>query len=1724
MGIMVKGKRALAVWLATAVVSTDLAHAASGVWNGTADGLWTNSANWSESSFPAGAETAVFGNAGNGRTEIDVAGLPIIKNITFSSADAAAYTLGAGGAGAQTLVLDRNSAITLDASAANSQVFNANLKLGPDRGASTNAFQNDSSACTLTVAGDLLSPTSGGTSGYKYLNVGGAGETRLLGNWARYDVSIINCLGCGKLLLSGSNVISRISFFGTTLNRVDIGDGYLCIQNSGWTSLNAERDAVIDGTGTFCITPNNSDNLGWWDVYSDDTVVVNPTLRCAGGFRLHDGNGTVVFKGNNEIASNVVIGCAGTISVSKIGDRGSAGNNLGQGERVVFSGNGGRLLYTGSGETSDRILEIDNNATLDHSGSGDLVFSANLVLGDASKTLTLQGSSAGVGEIAGAIGPGSAVTSLRKMGSGTWRLSGANTYAGTTTVEGGTLLLNGEGGATASSAGYSVNAGCTLRLENGISANNADRLNDSAPVTLNGATLEFAHGGGAADYSETAGGLTIVASTNVVAVSQAGEFRSSRLTFASLARIAGTVDFIGTGLGENSRNRIYIAGQADGLIGPWATVNGTNLAAYSSTLGVYAAGDAAFACIAARGPGSVIPDDAGVSARISQPGTNGPITLAGDWVDSVRLLQQDTAVAAVVQMRDGATNKTLRTGGVLIAADKAGLTIGESAEDGRLTALVEGGDLLLANDSTGSVLTVNAVVTNNATDSSLTKTGVGNVTLAGSARYTGATVINGGCLTFGCDSNQVLVGAVSGAGTLVKKGAGVLRLGGDNFGYAGEIHIEGGTVLMDHKSAMGPNGGGTVIASNATLDVGSPSLAANGLLLHEPVTVCGTGVGGKGAIVNSSAKQQSHALGKVCLSGDASLGATSGRFDIWPDSLAPFLDLNGHTLSKLGTQKFCLVNVDVNPGAGHIDLKEGPFWLAYAVRLNGGATNVFTVRSGASLQLCGTYDPQHWTLSMENRAHLDAISGTVPTNTWSGPVSLASGGPAFFGGSGSGAYSMLIGGPISGGGSLVKVDGSLAYLANTNNTYAGTTIVSNGLLGVACPGSLPGYATPGRVTVAPAGTLSAMTGDGASGWSASQLDALRAATAFISPVATLGIDTSAGDFIYGSDLSQSNFTLAKCGSNRLTLTGRNALGPVQVRAGSLALGAAGTNAVASLLVTGGLEPTLNIEGPLSFVTDGNMTNGAASGDRCLVRVSTNLTIRSSVDKGYLGHLYVGLGTGAAGAFYQTAGRVAVSSGLKWTDFTSVGNGGGYGYYRMDGGELATGQMGIPGSYAGNSVGVFDLYEGAVSVNGAHLVLGYNNGTGVLNLYGGSMTVNDFIYMNLSRNCGSFSMLNMLGPTATMNMNSTYYYLNIANESGNAAGVVNLNSGTLVLNKVGAATNATPSYFNFNGGTLRAKYVQPDFMQGLTAATVYRSGAVVDSAGLNITIRQPLLAPVGYGVTAIALASAGAGYIGAPAVRISGGSGTNATAVAQVDLEEGSPTKGQVTGIVITSPGFGYQASDTLSVTLSGGGCVTAATAGSVALGLNASGGLTKLGAGTLTLGGTNTFAGQTVISNGTLRLGNARALLPGAAVFLAGGSLDLNGFTVTNVLGGAGGAVSNGTMVATISPAGAGAVGVDTLASGSATVKGTYLADVTADGASDLLAVRGGADLSNFTLELVNPSLLSRNRSYTVAAVSGARNGSFAVANLPDSRWHVVYRADGNVTLVFCNGTLISVK
>jgi len=131
---------------------------------------------------------------------------------------------------------------------------------------------------------------------------------------------------------------------------------------------------------------------------------------------------------------------------------------------------GGTLQYTGPTTSTDRLFTVTGNGgTIDASGSGALAFtnvSGPVVFsGAAATTLTLTGSTAG-NSLASVLPDGGGATTVVKSGTGTWDLTGADTYTGPTKVNAGTLLVDGSltspvtvaAGATLSGNGGSVAA------------------------------------------------------------------------------------------------------------------------------------------------------------------------------------------------------------------------------------------------------------------------------------------------------------------------------------------------------------------------------------------------------------------------------------------------------------------------------------------------------------------------------------------------------------------------------------------------------------------------------------------------------------------------------------------------------------------------------------------------------------------------------------------------------------------------------------------------------------------------------------------------------------------------------------------------------------------------------------------------------------------------------------------------------------------------------------------------------------------------------------------------------------------------------------------------------------------------------------------------------------------------------------------------------------------
>ena len=190
------------------------------------------------------------------------------------------------------------------------------------------------------------------------------------------------------------------------------------------------------------------------------------------------GAGTLKISGANTYTGQTIL-TGGTLSIDSFNSvaKGKPNSSLGAPKtdanaEILISGSS-TLRYTGTGEATDRTLNLPGGGdtiTLDQSGTGLLKLTSPFVMSGfaENKTLVLAGSSVGTGELAFNIDnvydrKSKANTSLTKSGTGTWTLSGKNSYTGPTTVTQGTLSFTnaqGLGGKTE----VSVADGATLAL------------------------------------------------------------------------------------------------------------------------------------------------------------------------------------------------------------------------------------------------------------------------------------------------------------------------------------------------------------------------------------------------------------------------------------------------------------------------------------------------------------------------------------------------------------------------------------------------------------------------------------------------------------------------------------------------------------------------------------------------------------------------------------------------------------------------------------------------------------------------------------------------------------------------------------------------------------------------------------------------------------------------------------------------------------------------------------------------------------------------------------------------------------------------------------------------------------------------------------------------------------------------------------------------------------
>jgi fibronectin-binding autotransporter adhesin len=796
-----------------------------------------------------------------------------------------------------------------------------------------------------------------------------------------------------------------------------------------------------NGVGTLILTGDNSTATGATNINGGTLVVANvAALNTTGlvAFSTATGSGTLRLATDTSVNAFPITSSSttpGTIIV----DRATAGPGITHVLGAMVAGGNTYSFQAGSNVTSGTaavsLASLNlaagavgtttlNPTTADVSVLGAVNIGAN----NFAKTLALGGTSTG-NQISGVISDGLNTLTLTKSGTSTWTLTGANTYTGPTTVTAGTLVIAGSPATTGTT---NVNSG-TLTLD--YSTNDTSKLGDTAILSFGGGTLNLNSVAGthieevaSTTLAAGASSITRTAGTNVINL--------NTITPIAGASINVTVDGIATTDNLNAAN---------GLLGPWATVGGVNWAINSMNVadGPITA-FSGYTDIDARGP-STITDGSATHVRILGDGTSGTIGLSVPATTVSTLLQNNANFAATVNTVGG----TLATSAIMIGSGREALTIGVATGDGLLTADTAGGSLSLVNNNAAKDLTINAVIADNTSASSLNKLGVGTLILNGNNTYTGGTNLGAGTLVIGSNTAlgtgplTITSGKLTTAAPIVMTNSvnvnGDFSIIGSNSLTLGNVTLNAARTITNNTTA-GTTTFGDVSGTNTAITVaGSGNTTVTGVVGTGTGTLTKTGTGTLTlAGANTYTGTTTIAEGTLTLSG-ARIGA-SGAFNVGNATGNAILNISNGTYLlaanaiNVSNSATTPITSTVNQSGGAISFTSGNALLVGQNTI--GNQGIYNLSGGSITSFAST-------------------SRGVILGVNSNPIPGPSSGGGIFNLSGTGALNMTTASGAPGNGTL-QIGRSDTIANNTTNLFnqtGGTASVGTLAIGGAASGS-----------------------------------------------------------------------------------------------------------------------------------------------------------------------------------------------------------------------------------------------------------------------------------------------------------------------------------------------------------------------------------------------------------------------------------------------------------------------------------------------------------------------------------------------------------------------------------------------------------------------------------------------------------------------------------------------
>jgi len=1303
--------------------------------------------------------------------------------------------------------------------------------------------------------------------------------------------------GTGNLIVISSGSGGSVTLSGTVNNT-----GTITNSGTGYTPTAISAVIGSNVTGVAQSSTNCKLTLSGSNSYGGGTTLSSGTLNYSNGYAL--GTGTATFTGNatlqagvtGTVANNIAIasGMTGTFdnqtyaaTLSGIVSGSGALTKIGTGALVLIAANS----YTGATTVSTGTLQL-GDGTGGHDGS----LATSAITNSGALIYNLSGS-----QTAGYLISGTG--SLTKSGMGSLFLTASNSYTGATTVSAGMLSVSATNNLGAAAANLVLSGG-TLQIT-GTTLTNFSGIGHTVSFTAaQPVALDIANAANTftADQSlnQTTGGLTKSGSGTLIL--------SASNSYTGATTVTGGTLQIGNGTTGSLATSSTVTVNA----GATLAVNLANSGTFSSPIYTGLGGSAVNSMSSGT---TTFSNNIYSGGSFNQTGAGTTILLG----NNVSFYGPTNITAGVLQL-SGSYAASITT--VNVGVDN-GLSFGVNAIT--IGGLSGTGAVALLNGTNGVALTVgnnnqdstySGAISGTNSGASFIKSGSGTLTLTGSSTYTVPTTISSGTLQLG-DGTSGHDGALSTSAVTDNGTLGYNLSGSQTPSY-----------LISGSGGLTKSGSGTLILTGSNTFTGVTLVNAGTLLL------------------SATAGTTSYGIGKSTFD-------TSG---------AGTLSFGGMTAATFGGLQ----------GAGNLVLSNTA---GAAVALTVGANNQNTLYSGTlsgpgsltksgsgSLTMAAPYTLSilaldgAGSLAFQNNVTVSnlTLQNTSGVNTTTGAITVAAG------------KTLTIGGP-SVSAPLTVASGSIAGVTNTVSISGAT--VGTGALAV----------TGTSMTL---GNSYAITSDE---YDTLNLSGLGSFTANVT-------NLQVGYLSNSSASRSSRGSLILAATNTITATTLSvgcATGSYNPSAvGLLELGSVNTFNVGTLNIGTGSKPASLLMFNPALGSPGTLVlRGTAGG-------STTTTMAIDAANWTSSASYHQQADFTGGILDAKFGNVTVGSDLgnqnTHSSCLAIGQTTGAGA-DFSGGLLTIGQ------WAGSSYGS-NVYDTMIP---ASFYIGTSSGSATMtsgtiklanNTSASNVTVGPTVSGTVNPLPGTFvSGILTVGQNASVTASSIMLGLSGTGIASTNA-TVNLNNGGALTIQAGgiytaqyAGASPATSTLSFDGGTLRASSSGSLVGSGsgaLTSVTVLSGGATIDSNGNNVSIDQPLSAGVGNGLSSIAVTGSGSSWATAPYVQITDATGTGASAFAKID------GAGHVTSIFVTNRGQNYT-SPTITLLSGGGNGVTLSSTMAPVTG----GGLTKTGAGTLTLSASNGYTGATAINAGTLNLANANALAGGGNLTFGGGTLQ---YSATN--------------------------------------------------------------------------------------------------------------------------------